>query len=80
MEGLDHITRKEKYFGSTERFLCTYKANVMEVAHLLCADDSLVFCGEEVSQIRKLRAILTIFEGVSGLHANWQKSCLYTVN
>ncbi|WMV32615.1 hypothetical protein MTR67_026000 [Solanum verrucosum] len=43
-------------------------------------DDSLVFCEAEVMQIRHLRAILTIFEGISGLHVNWHKSCLYPVN
>uniref|UniRef100_A0A0V0IKN6 Putative ovule protein n=1 Tax=Solanum chacoense TaxID=4108 RepID=A0A0V0IKN6_SOLCH len=31
-------------------------------------------------QIRHLRAILTIFEGISGLHVNWHKSWLYPVN
>ncbi|XP_049391429.1 uncharacterized protein LOC125855766 [Solanum stenotomum] len=38
------------------------------------------FCEAEVTQIRHLRSILTIFEGVSRLHVNWQKSCLYPVN
>jgi len=52
----------------------------MEITHLLYADDSLVFCEAEVMQIRHLRAILTIFEGISGLHVNWHKSCLYPVN
>ncbi|KAG5619658.1 hypothetical protein H5410_004876 [Solanum commersonii] len=54
--------------------------NGMEISHLLYADDSLVFYEPKVTQIRHLRAILTIFEGVSGLHINWQKSCLYPVN
>ncbi|WMV54958.1 hypothetical protein MTR67_048343 [Solanum verrucosum] len=31
-------------------------------------------------QMRHLRAILTIFEGISGLHVNWHKSCLYPIN
>ncbi|WMV25488.1 hypothetical protein MTR67_018873 [Solanum verrucosum] len=34
----------------------------------------------EVFQIRHLRAILTIFEGISCLHVTWQKSCLFPVN
>ncbi|KAF3652458.1 putative midasin-like isoform X7 [Capsicum annuum] len=43
-------------------------------------DDSLIFCEAEVSQMRHIRDILTIFEGISGLHVNWQKSTLYPVN
>lgn len=52
----------------------------MEISHLLYADDNLVFCEAEDAQIKHLRAILTIFEGISGLHVNWHKSCLYPVN
>lgn len=52
----------------------------MKISHLLYVDGSLVFYGAEVNQITLLRAILTIFEGLSGLHVNWHKSCLYPVN
>lgn len=52
----------------------------MEISHLLYADDSFVFCEAEVDQIRHLRAILTIFEAVSGLHVNWSKIFLQLVN
>ena len=31
--------------------------DAMEISHLLNADDSLVFCGAEVYQIRHLRVI-----------------------
>ncbi|KAG5590503.1 hypothetical protein H5410_041017 [Solanum commersonii] len=54
--------------------------NAMEISHLLYANDSLVFGDVEVTQIRHLRAILTNFEGVSRLHVDWQKSCLYPIN
>ena len=37
------------------------------VSHLLSADDTLIFCDAEPSQIANLRAILTRFEEVSGL-------------
>ncbi|XP_060200279.1 uncharacterized protein LOC132628514 [Lycium barbarum] len=52
----------------------------MEVTHLLYADDALVFCESEVLQVRHLRVILTIFEGISGLQVNWHKSHLFPVN
>jgi len=81
MEGLNYMVRKANEMGWIRGFGAhTNRANNMEVTHLLYADDSLVFCGAEVSQIRHLRAILTIFEGISGLHVNWQKSCLFPVN
>ncbi|KAF3670216.1 putative cinnamate beta-D-glucosyltransferase-like [Capsicum annuum] len=44
-------------------------------------------CGRSLSILqspsnlmRHIRAILTIFEGISGLHVNWKESCLYPVN
>ncbi|WMV32487.1 hypothetical protein MTR67_025872 [Solanum verrucosum] len=51
--------------------------NALEISHLLYADDSLVFGEAEVTQIRHLRAILTIFEGISGLYVNLHKRFLY---
>ena len=37
----------------------------MMVSHLLFADDTLIFCDAEPSQIANLRAILAKFEGNS---------------
>jgi len=83
MEGLNHMIRRANVNG----WLIGFKAklqgrmeNEVGITHLLYADDSLIFCEPEVTQIRHIRAILTIFEGVSGLHVNWQKSFLYPVN
>ncbi|WMV08457.1 hypothetical protein MTR67_001842 [Solanum verrucosum] len=81
MEGLNSMIRKARENGRIRGFCANINMNnAMEVSHLLYADDSLVFCDAEVTQIRHLRAILTIFEGISGLHVNWHKSCLYPVN
>ncbi|WMV38581.1 hypothetical protein MTR67_031966 [Solanum verrucosum] len=81
MEGLNYMVRKANELGWIRGFgAYTNIVNNMEITHLLYADDSLVFCGAEVSQIRHLRAILTIFEAISGLHVNWQKSSLFPVN
>lgn len=48
--------------------------------HLQYADDRLIFCGAEVEQLRYLRVILVLFEGISGMHINWSKSSLYPIN
>ena len=45
----------------------------MMVFHLLFADDTLIFCDAEPSQITNLRAILARFEEVLGLHINLGK-------
>ena len=46
----------------------------MMVSHLLFADDTLIFCDAEPSQIANLRTILSRFEEVSRLHINLGKS------
>lgn len=78
MERLNHMIRKANSLGWLKGFSAhPNRVNATEVTHLPYADDSLVFCGAEVSRIRHLRAILTIFEAISGLHVNWQKSSFY---
>ena len=57
----------------------TASSSVM-VSHLLFADDTLIFCDVEPSQIANLRAILARFEEVSGLHINLGKSKLVLVS
>ena len=77
------MIRKENVNGWLIGFKAWMQGNLdneVGVTHLLYADDSLIFCEAEVTQIRHIRAILTIFEGISGLHVNWQKSCFYPVN
>jgi hypothetical protein len=44
------------------------------VSHLLFADDTLVFCNADVSQLEALRRVFTWFEVISGLKVNLQKS------
>lgn len=50
------------------------------MSHLFYADDALIFYDAEISQVRHLRAISTIFEGISGLHVNWEKSHIFPIN
>jgi hypothetical protein len=51
----------------------------VEVSHLLFADDTLIFCGADASQINYMGALLVCFEAVSGLKVNMSKSALIPV-
>ena len=51
----------------------------MMVSYILFADDTLIFCDTNPSQIANLMAILARFEEVSGLHINLGKSELVPV-
>jgi hypothetical protein len=51
----------------------------VNVSHLLFADDTLVFCGANASQIRHLGALLVCFEAAAGLKVNLSKSVLIPV-
>jgi hypothetical protein len=51
----------------------------VEVSHLLFADDTLIFCGTDASQIGYFEALLVCFEVVSGLKVNLAKSVLVPV-
>jgi hypothetical protein len=53
--------------------------NRVNVSHLLFADNTLVFCGANESQIRHLGALLICFEAVAGLKVNLSKSALVPV-
>lgn len=44
------------------------------ISHILYADDTLVFCNAEATQVGYLRCVLLSFEAVSGLKVNLGKS------
>lgn len=48
--------------------------------HLQYVDDTLVICDAESEQLKHLRVIFVLFEAISGLHINWEKSFIYPVN
>lgn len=50
------------------------------MTHLQYADDTLIFCGTEEGQLKHLRVILILFEGIPGLHINCRTSSLYPTN
>ena len=49
------------------------------ISHLLFADDTLVFCKPDESNLGYLRCILLLFEALSGLKVNISKSALIPV-
>jgi hypothetical protein len=49
---------------------------VINVSHLLFADDTLVFCGASPDHLLYLRMLLLSFEAVSSLKINLDKSVL----
>ncbi|WMV22601.1 hypothetical protein MTR67_015986 [Solanum verrucosum] len=53
---------------------------VLEIYHLLYADDTIVSCEATSEQISFLRLMLVIFEAISGLKINWRKSNIFPTN
>ena len=51
----------------------------VNVYHLLFADDTLIFCGANDSQIRHIGTLLVCFEVVAGLKVNLSKSALIPI-
>ncbi|XP_019227632.1 PREDICTED: uncharacterized protein LOC109208930 [Nicotiana attenuata] len=81
MEGLNCMIKRAKANGWIKGFKGSNKPDcVMDIFHLLYADDSLILHDAEVDQLRHIILILTMFEATSGLHVNWTKSQLFPIN
>ncbi|XP_049391982.1 secreted RxLR effector protein 78-like [Solanum stenotomum] len=80
MEGLGSMMRRATTNNWIKGFNIKDRNNeIMEVTHLLCADDTVVFCEVKQEQICYLRVILVIFEAFSRLKINWRKSNIFLV-
>lgn len=67
----------------TQFKLLTNQNNItttVNVSHLLYADDTLIFCEADKSQVFYLNLTLQLLEALSRLHVNKQKSIIYPVN
>ncbi|WMV40242.1 hypothetical protein MTR67_033627 [Solanum verrucosum] len=81
MEGLNDMLRT----AQTRGWIRGFNANMnnrqgLAISHLQYADDTLIFCDADSSQLKYLRVILILFEAISGLHINWRKSFIFPVN
>ncbi|KAF3624709.1 Syntaxin-51 [Capsicum annuum] len=79
MEGLSNMLDKAEQLQWLDGFNVGTR-NTVNVSHLLYADDTLVFCGADRSQVLYLNLTLLIFESLSGLYINMLKSVIFLVN
>ncbi|OIT36177.1 hypothetical protein A4A49_16669 [Nicotiana attenuata] len=81
MEGLSKIIEKARQMQWIQGFnVGTNIGNIITISHLLYADDTLIFCEANRTQIMYLNLTLLLFEALSGLHVNKLKSIIYPVN
>jgi hypothetical protein len=80
MEAFSRMISAIYYRGLISGFsMGTKEFDRVEVSHLLFANDTLVFCGADASQISHMGALLVCFKAVSGLKVNLSKSTLASV-
>ncbi|XP_059649996.1 uncharacterized protein LOC132295721 [Cornus florida] len=80
MEALSRLMSKATKLGSLRGSQVGRDvAPQLEVSHLMFADDTLVLCNANVSQLRYLRCVLIWFQVVSALKVNVGKSILVPV-
>ena len=66
MEGLDSLMRRAS-LNNWISFTIKIRSNeVMDMTHLLYADDTIIFCEAEQEQLCHIRIILVSFEACSG--------------
>ncbi|WMV47891.1 hypothetical protein MTR67_041276 [Solanum verrucosum] len=81
MEGLSDMLKSAQVNNRIRGFTVNEGNSLgVSISHKQYADDTLVFCEAEKEQLKHLRVIFILFEAVSGLHINWEKSFIYPVN
>ena len=80
METLSKLVIKALEEGSRDGFLISNPhSEGLLISHLLLADDTLIFCKPNESNLGYLRCILLLFEAMSGLRVNLSKSALIPI-
>jgi hypothetical protein len=80
MEALSRMLERAVERGLLSGFMVG-KSNGIElmISQLLFADDTLIFCGADLTQLRHLRGVFIWFQAISGLKINLSKSELVPV-
>jgi hypothetical protein len=78
-EGLSKMLSVNVDSGRFSGFSMGSRLPVVNISHLLFADDTLVICEANPSHLRYLRVLLLCFEAVFGLKVNLAKSPLFPV-
>lgn len=80
MEGLGRMISALTHNGFMEGFsVGTPDRGIINISHLLFADDTLVFCEPDQNPVHALKALLLCIEPVSGLEVNFDKSKLVPI-
>jgi hypothetical protein len=79
MEALRRLLSVTVDSGRLSGFSVGSRPHVINISHLLFADDTLVFCEASTSHLRYLWVLLFCFEAVFGLKVNLAKSLLVPV-
>ncbi|XP_019068969.1 uncharacterized protein [Solanum lycopersicum] len=81
MEGLNNMIETTNNRAWLKGFdVAREGGDSLEVTHLQCADDTLIFCDDEEQQLKYVRVTLILFEGMTGLHINGRKRLVYPIN
>lgn len=52
----------------------------LKISHLQYADDTIIFCNQDLDSLKNIRKVLILFQLASGLQVNFHKSSLFCLN